>query len=159
MEPIRELQRCRHKQGKQFTGPALVLTLPTTYTGTLFAHSTRPPYWPSQCFPETSLTASGRRSQLTTSTTKVKSTCSSAVSSSSTPSYPMSHPNPPFPCLRSYKNSSPSTDHPASSIQTMACHSHPMSSPSSYSDTTLTTLPLTHAFPNPMASLSVKSRP
>ena len=49
---------------------------------------TRPPHWHNQCFPKTSPMAHGRRSQLTTSTTKVKSTCSYANCSASTLSYP-----------------------------------------------------------------------
>ena len=48
---------------------------------------TRPLHWLSQCSPDTSLMVCGRRSQLTTCSTKVKSACLSAVCSASTPSY------------------------------------------------------------------------
>ena len=136
MEPIRGWKRCWHRQGKQSVGSALMLTSLTTSASAPFAQGTRPFCQLSQCFPETSLMAHDRRSQLTTSITKVKSTCSSAICLACTPSYPNSHPNLPIPCPKSYKNSSPSTDCTVSSTQTKALHLCVTNSPQSCSHIT-----------------------
>ena len=136
-----------------------MLTSLTMSTGAPYVQGTRPFHWSSQCFPKTSPMACGRRSQLTTSTTKVKSICSSAICLASTPFYPKSLPKQPIPYPKSYKNTSSSMDCQAPSKQTTALPQHLMNSPSSYSNITLITSPLLHTFPHPMASLSIKKRP
>ena len=107
-----------------------------------YAQSTRHLHQLNQCFPETSPMACGRRLQPTTSTTKVKNTCSSVICLTSTPSYLYCPPNPPFPSSRSYSNPSSSMDHPTTSTHTMALHSHLMNSHNFCSKNKLTIQPL-----------------
>ena len=63
------------------------------------------------------------------------------------PSCPKSHPNLPIPSPKSYRNSSPSMDHPATYTPAMALPLHLMNSHSSCSNNTLTIPPLCHIFP------------
>ena len=88
----------------------------------------------------------GRRLQLPTSSTKAKSTYSSAICLESTPSYLRYHPNQPIPFSKSSRNSYPSMDHPATSILTIVLPLHLMSSCSSYNNTS-TIPPLPHTPP------------
>ena len=118
--------------------PSIDASLLTIFAGVPYAQGIRPLHWHSQYFPKTSLMTHGRRLQQTSSTTKAKSTSLPVMCSASTPSYPKFPPNQPILCPKSYKNSSLSTDHPASSTLTMALPSHPKSLPSSCSDSTLT---------------------
>ena len=86
----------------------------------LSAPSTKhlPPYNP--CFPGIFPVTHGRRLQPTTSPTRAKSTCTSAIYSANTPSSTKSHPSLPIPCPNACKSSSPSTDCLALSTPIMA---------------------------------------
>ena len=152
--------RCRNKQERQYTDLASMLTLLIMSRGCTICtkHKASPPA--QAILPQDIPNGLWQEiARLTTSTTKAKSTSSSAICLASTPSYlRVNIQASPFPFPKSIRNSYPSMNHPATSTLTMALPLHLRSSCSSYNNNRSLIPPLPHTSPDPMDSLRGTSK-